>query len=199
MRERQRSGSLRLVHKYFNSRSREGATQAIRIARAIGMISIHAPVRERHIEGRNFIKDAEISIHAPVRERHVQLKGSLRFFLISIHAPVRERHGGDGGVGLFADISIHAPVRERHSACHDRRQIHPHFNSRSREGATQGGQSTLIYKKMALSIAEVYPIQLSKNRKLFETMSIHCTQNRLYNTHTCRRKGGRLRFALVKS
>lgn len=73
-------------------------------------------------------------------------------------------------------ISIHAPVRER-----------------------QGGQSTLIYKKMALSIAEVYPIQLSKNRKLFETMSIHCTQNRLYNTHTCRRKGGRLRFALVKS
>ncbi len=91
----------------------------------------------------------------------------------------RSREGATFALRAFATlymISIHAPVRER-----------------------QGGQSTLIYKKMALSIAEVYPIQLSKNRKLFETMSIHCTQNRLYNTHTCRRKGGRLRFALVKS
>ena len=55
--------------RYFNSRSREGATDWQHTLAIPQLISIHAPVRERLEEGVGAFEAGFISIHAPVRER----------------------------------------------------------------------------------------------------------------------------------
>ena len=57
---------------YFNPRSLAGATfQASNIFACL-TISIHAPLRERHLFHACFNFFCRISIHAPLRERHVK-------------------------------------------------------------------------------------------------------------------------------
>ena len=53
----------------FNSRSREGATRGRWRLPSFALVSIHAPVRERHGEKADGGRQMVVSIHAPVRER----------------------------------------------------------------------------------------------------------------------------------
>ncbi len=78
----------------------------------------------------------DVSIHAPVRERHVIHTGQVYPAVVSIHAPVRERHELQRVVLRAHGVSIHAPVRERHCAP-PWPILAIRFNSRSREGATE--------------------------------------------------------------
>jgi hypothetical protein len=98
----------------FNSRSREGATSWLRVGRGSGVVSIHAPARER----------PSCSFAAQPEK------------LVSIHAPARERPSGgtpSTGTPLFqftlprgSDALVISPIPTL-----------LRFNSRSREGATQ--------------------------------------------------------------
>ena len=63
-------------------------------------VSIHAPVRERHLPITDYDAVANVSIHAPVRERPLMSLWVKRYAAVSIHAPVRERHAFDGGLDI---------------------------------------------------------------------------------------------------
>ena len=54
------------------------------------LVSIHAPVKERHIVSGYDTGDDLVSIHAPVKERLIE-KDCTVHWVVSIHAPVKER------------------------------------------------------------------------------------------------------------
>ena len=58
---------------YFNPRSLTGATGGVGDAKDAGLISIHAPLRERRNTDDDKVFGYQISIHAPLRERHTGL------------------------------------------------------------------------------------------------------------------------------
>ena len=118
----------------FNPRSLAGATGNITGNIGAGIISIHAPLRERRYgmvytsKIRSFqstlpcgsdtieiisYNSREISIHAPLRERRASALASQYNLGISIHAPLRERPVTFSDCYLVGFISIHAPLRER--------------------------------------------------------------------------------------
>ena len=57
------------IHKNFNSRTREGATQNYVKGITREFVSIHAPVRVRQETGKVIASYPRVSIHAPVRVR----------------------------------------------------------------------------------------------------------------------------------
>ena len=113
------TGATSLVHYIstsfndFNPRSLTGATLAF-FARTWGnYISIHAPLRERHICTPRGLVILAISIHAPLRERRINLIEYQHQILFQSTLP----YGSDAELVLGqirpGVISIHAPLRER--------------------------------------------------------------------------------------
>ena len=95
----------------FNSRSREGATQADLRLCSVYEISIHAPVKGATQRNRKLRELAMISIHAPV-------KGATKMLFQThtnrFHFNSRSREGSDHPKGKDVpetSISIHAPVK----------------------------------------------------------------------------------------
>ena len=97
-------------------------------------VSIHAPVKERHITEYPDLGGEKVSIHAPVKERHIE--ADLQAENLGFNP--RSREGATIPTGLFSIssfVSIHAPVKERLIIQTISRQ-RKSFNPRSREGAT---------------------------------------------------------------
>ena len=98
---------------YFNPRSLTGATIKYFNRRIYMYISIHAPSRERLLDGESVTITNKISIHAPSRERPQIAYLFVQIPRISIHAPSRERRSSSVLLSSQSSISIHAPSRER--------------------------------------------------------------------------------------
>ena len=119
----------------FNPRSLTGAT-----ACSFLQVTTRGNFNPRSLTGATKLngeagKIKYISIHAPLRERHVYVAPNSLRLGISIHAPLRERQGEVVKWNKFTEISIHAPLRERP-------RLYPafvfggYFNPRSLTGAT---------------------------------------------------------------
>ena len=105
-----------VIRLYFNPRSLAGATKGVRRKRYAYVISIHAPLRERHCVTCFYIFCTVISIHAPLRERRFLSSPVLDLYLFQSTLPC----GSDSPLIFCAcakGISIHAPLRERHRSC----------------------------------------------------------------------------------
>ena len=129
-----RKHKTRLSDAFQSTLPRESDNWTYMQSNAHQLISIHAPLRERHLYLDTFFFFVPISIHAPLRERLTilcnrlmnynfnprSLAGAtnttsrcLRISLISIHAPLRERRLAVLSNADVFRISIHAPLRER--------------------------------------------------------------------------------------
>ena len=97
----------------FNPRSLAGATKCESCGGTVSEISIHAPSRERQINGKSKNIRPEISIHAPSRERQRQEHLKDYNFLFQSTLPRGSDFGSSASTGEMLDISIHAPSRER--------------------------------------------------------------------------------------
>ena len=75
---------------YFNPRSLAGATKANRKALVSPLFQSTLPCGSDEAE-YDAMREELISIHAPLRERHESLIEYIHAFRISIHAPLRER------------------------------------------------------------------------------------------------------------
>ena len=92
-------------------------------------------MRERRKINDTKSQGGDVSIHAPVRERHI-FSLYEKGLKVSIHAPVKERLDSCCFDAASSFVSIHAPVKERqHKGFYVVTAIG--FNSRSREGATR--------------------------------------------------------------
>ena len=101
-------------NRRFNSRSREGATIAKTFLYLSFGVSIHAPVKERHIV-KNPILDFKC-FNSRSREGATLLELNEIPVILSFNS--RSREGATFAVDIIAFISfvsIHAPVKERHS------------------------------------------------------------------------------------
>ena len=97
----------------FNPRSLAGATQVFLFFVVTCSISIHAPLRERHITNKLLLVVFVISIHAPLRERptisHFAFVYGYDFNPRSLAGATK---ANDWAIRCV-HISIHAPLRER--------------------------------------------------------------------------------------
>ena len=118
----------------FNPRPRKGATGRKSAKNPGGVVSIHAPVRERQAEMVRWDKCEVVSIHAPVRERRLPFhfrSGDCSFNPRPRKGATRPSRAALRGPA----VSIHAPVRERPWATATGTRSY-RFNPRPRKGAT---------------------------------------------------------------
>jgi hypothetical protein len=136
------------VGQDFNPRSREGATDQVRLFAVQINISIHAPVRERRGSASGGVRHSNFNPRS--REGATSHHGVTANGCNDFNPRSREgatRH--DKTIKHNKSISIHAPVRERRprpatiAAARD-------FNPRSREGAT--GHHRHIVLGLSISI-----------------------------------------------
>ena len=130
--------------RYFNSRSREGATFVLGLVKK-STGDFNSRSREGATRWPSPTSSRLPNFNSRSREGATAQQG-LRCdgCLISIHAPVRERPACLRIRQSLLTISIHAPVRER-PRCAARYNLRVNFNSRSREGATSSRRSHRVH------------------------------------------------------
>ena len=136
-----RDSVITKVPAHFNPRSLTGATPRNDMVNHSFLISIHAPLRERHAGSIKVSDNMIFQSTLPYgsdRERHFR----YQIRRISIHAPLRERHRQAGIAEKLSDISIHAPLRERLPGFKEL-PTNSDFNPRSLTGATKLDSSYL--------------------------------------------------------
>ena len=123
-----------LIAFYFNPRSREGATIYFILFVPSALFQSTLPRRSDAICQR-YATGGLISIHAPAKERHYDPLLNYDLTIISIHAPAKERQYMDKYFNSFMIFQSTLPRRSDHF-----RTIFTilptDFNPRSREGAT---------------------------------------------------------------
>ena len=101
----------------FNPRSLTGATGGVGDAKDVGLISIHAPLRERLAQKFDTLPVLNISIHAPLRERLLfPLPRQIMTLFQSTLPYGSDQMQWQELAGKL--ISIHAPLRERRATSH---------------------------------------------------------------------------------
>ena len=103
--------------RLFQSTLPRGSDSNALECKRLGIISIHAPLRERPAIGADFFSQHSISIHAPLRERRFLLRWKQLYLILMLYFNPRSL----AGATLFffhyflpqCDISIHAPSRKR--------------------------------------------------------------------------------------
>ena len=87
----QRQRNYHHQRRYFNPRSLAGATLMLAVVLVILKFQSTLPYGSDPAPTPLSDVDGAISIHAPLRERHINEAYNPAMFSISIHAPLRER------------------------------------------------------------------------------------------------------------
>ena len=133
MKVRRFAQSICVFYRSFNSRTREGATVLYLATSDRAKVSIHAPVKVRHIGYQRDNVRNTVSIHAPVKVR-LSSDGDI---LPQISFNSRTREGATFGFNIFyIETCFNSRTREGATKPRGGIQAKTGFNSRTREGAT---------------------------------------------------------------